>query len=88
MGWYATHQALVIGQGAYGNVKESLEGEKDGEATLCFAINKIDRAIRGGTLKLDRAARARVGYWRRVAGFPKPRHVLKASGHPVKLNWR
>jgi len=68
MGWYAVREALVNGRGPYGSVKQSLRGETSPTDTLREAIcYHIDPAIKDGKLKLDRAARSRVAYWRRWA---------------------
>jgi len=66
VGWHATYHALVRGEGPYGTVRESLQGESDPGRTLQVALSQIN-LLRP---ELDRPAKARLAYWRRRAGWP------------------
>lgn len=68
MGWFSTATALKLGQGAYGNVKESLQGESDPFRTLSVALEKVEYEIVNGYYFPDKKAKARLAYWSRRIG--------------------
>jgi hypothetical protein len=86
MGWFSTATALKFGQGAYGNVKESLHGEIDPSRTLSVALEKVEYEIANGFYFPDKKAKARLAYWARSIGRrltmraadPHQRYVCKA----------
>lgn len=65
MGWYATAQAIKMGKGPYGTVRESLNGEIDPARTLRTALLKIDQEIEDGSFVPDKACKIRMAFWRK-----------------------